>query len=146
MTPNDYSRNIVVPTVQEFINEPLDIRRMYLACVTTYHIVDYLDPRDPKSIEQRVAKVCGHDMQIVYEICIGAKHAVPRKRGQFKAGDEKKFDPGYPYRYPIFYGGCLCVPHNGRYEPVYHCIRGVLQGFKREFATELGDLDPSFMR
>jgi hypothetical protein len=145
VTPNDYTREIVLPTMAEFVNDPMNVRRMYLACVTTYHLVDYLNPRDPKSVEQQVMKQCGLDMQIVYEVCVGAKHAVPRKAGQFKAGDEVKYDPGFPYRFPIFFGGCLCVAHNGRYESVYHCIHGVLSGFKHEFPQELLDLDLSFM-
>ena len=145
MTPNDYAKDIVVPTVKEFVEEPLNVRRMYLACVTTYHLCDYLDPKEPQKIQERVAVHCGQDMQVVYEICIGAKHARPRKRQQFKAGDEVMLDPGFPYRFPIFFGGCLCVPHNGRMEPVYHCIRGALSAFKKEFSSELRDFDISFL-
>ena len=38
--PADYFREIVEPTIGEFIAEPKDVRRAYLACVVTFHFAD----------------------------------------------------------------------------------------------------------
>ena len=95
MTPNDYAKKIIVPTVKEFIDDPMNVRRMYLACITTYHICDYLGTSSggPKCIQNKIEDICGADMRVIYEVCIGAKHAVPRNPNQFKAGDETLQNP-----------------------------------------------------
>jgi hypothetical protein len=40
MNPADYFNEFVEPTIQEFKDDPENIRRAYLACVVTFHFAD----------------------------------------------------------------------------------------------------------
>ena len=42
MTPADYLRLILLPTLADLLAEPADQRRAYLACITAAHIVDHV--------------------------------------------------------------------------------------------------------
>ena len=45
----EYLNTIVEPTIEELAREPADKRRAFLACVVTYHTVDYLASQEKKS-------------------------------------------------------------------------------------------------
>jgi hypothetical protein len=55
MTPSEYVGRIVVPTIKEALDTPGDRRRNYLACIVTYHIVDYLVVAIKPQVSNRVA-------------------------------------------------------------------------------------------
>ena len=92
MTPHEYATAIVVPTVREFLMERGDLRRAFLACVATYHLVDYLAHAHAASnsskaasekakneaaheIRSAVRAVCALSFDVVQGICNGTKHA-----------------------------------------------------------------------
>jgi hypothetical protein len=48
MDVQTYITQIVKPTINEYETEPTSIRRAFLSCVVTYHIIDYLTyPKSP---------------------------------------------------------------------------------------------------
>jgi hypothetical protein len=49
-----YLEEIVEPTVQDFERHPTSVRHAFLACVATFHAVDYMaHPRRPQTLRQQ---------------------------------------------------------------------------------------------
>ncbi len=62
MTPSEYFRELVEPTIAEFEANPASVRHAYAACVFAYHFADavavHLTPdRNPGRIKNELAKV-----------------------------------------------------------------------------------------
>jgi hypothetical protein len=50
MDARQYADVIVDPTIAEFESDPRAVRRAYLACVVTFHMIDYITrPKDPSA-------------------------------------------------------------------------------------------------
>jgi hypothetical protein len=45
---NEYLENFVEPTIRDFEENPKSKRHAFLACVATFHCVDYFEPKNPK--------------------------------------------------------------------------------------------------
>jgi hypothetical protein len=93
MTPADYVNEIVVPTVREFRDEPRCRRRLYLACMVTFHIKDYLKEAGESQPEYAIRATSDNaddDFQVVRAVCNGTKHVVlrPPRPYPFVAGDD----------------------------------------------------------
>ena len=51
-----FADEIVEPTITEFEREPSSRRRAFLACVATFHLIDYLAlPAKPATLRQKVS-------------------------------------------------------------------------------------------
>src|ERR1700733_3081433 len=49
-----YLEEIVEPTVKDFSEHPTSVRHAFLACVVTFHAVDYMaHPRRPQTLRQQ---------------------------------------------------------------------------------------------
>src|SRR5260370_31325747 len=49
-----YLEEFVEPTIADFEKDPASVRRAFLACVATFHSVDYLaHPRKPQQLRQK---------------------------------------------------------------------------------------------
>ncbi len=42
MTPETYAQTIIAPTLREYLEQPMDVRRAMLACMTLIHLHDVL--------------------------------------------------------------------------------------------------------
>ena len=53
MTPEEYMRDIMQPTIKELIQNRTSKRHAFLACVVTYHMIDYLCGKRRKAVLSR---------------------------------------------------------------------------------------------
>jgi hypothetical protein len=71
-----YFDEIVEPTVSDFEDNPTSERHAFLACVATFHSVDYLaHPRKPASLRQKFADQ-SPDFAMVDRIAHAFKHVI----------------------------------------------------------------------
>ena len=102
MTPADYLRGVVLPTLMEMLAEPVDQRRAYLACITAAHLVDHVARAGrlkPKEVREAVVAGSAYVaccLEIVEGIGNGTKHAGPSREAAFP------FVPGYERHVPAF--------------------------------------------
>src|SRR5271166_6613073 len=54
MDAKQFADEIVDPTIADFENDPRSRRRAFLACVATFHLMDYI----PKSSRQKYQREC----------------------------------------------------------------------------------------
>jgi hypothetical protein len=105
-----YLDDIVEPTIEEFARNPLSIRHAFLACVATFHAVDYLAyPRASRGLRQEFGNA-SPDFKLVNHVAHAFKHVVSgnpqkpnlksdevvKRGGAFQAGtfDPLAFDVG----------------------------------------------------
>jgi hypothetical protein len=50
-----YLEQIVDPTIAEFDKNPYSRRHAFLACLVTFHTIDYIEPREPQKRSAREA-------------------------------------------------------------------------------------------
>ena len=50
MTPEEYMRDIMQPTIKELVQNRTSKRHAFLACVVTYHMIDYLCGKRRKAV------------------------------------------------------------------------------------------------
>jgi hypothetical protein len=80
-----YLAEIVIPTVQEYADDPRSVRRGFLACVATFHIIDYMAKGEHKDVlRQRFKRECPSYKEID-RIAHAFKHAAYGLK--LKAGD-----------------------------------------------------------
>jgi hypothetical protein len=71
-----YLDQIVEPTITDFEQHPTSVRHAFLACVATFHAVDYLAyPRKSRTLRQKFANDSG-DFRIVDDVAHAFKHVV----------------------------------------------------------------------
>ena len=107
MTPADYLRFVVLPTFAEFMAEPDDQRRAYLACITTAHLVDYVDvalgsPEGGKHKVRQAVRATDPYSAACLEIVEGVSNGTKHARKDPKVSQRFKFVPGYERRVPAF--------------------------------------------
>jgi hypothetical protein len=77
MDLDEYFNEIVEPTIAEFAEDPTSRRRAFLACVTTFHAVDYLAPPGgalkKRELQQRFRSE-SHEFAVVERIANAFKH------------------------------------------------------------------------
>ena len=159
MNPHDYADTIVLPTVREFLADRENLRRGILACVTTYHLIDYLAQgqspppaskraaeenrkAEAKKIRNNIRSICGPSLEVVQGICNGTKHADPISTQHVPvfaldvpgAGwDQGRWDvPG------------LQVEHNGQKLFIDWCLQALLLTLRANYGGSLDPIDFTF--
>lgn len=66
----DYFHNTVKPTVDEFIQSPMDVRRARLAAIVLEHMSDYVNLANGVSGKEKVK----HAREQLFEACPDARH------------------------------------------------------------------------
>lgn len=74
MNAHRYLDEIVDPTVKEYESEPTSVRRAMLACIATYHAIEYLGLKRQR---EEFWQECP-DFALVDRICHAAKHVEGR--------------------------------------------------------------------
>ena len=143
MSPSEYASHIVLPTVREFLSVLDDTRRAYLACIATFHLVDYVARAEnvkASQIAKNMQKESGDDFDIVEGICNGSKHC-GRDWGEYRhlPGSETALGPisyGSGFYGKGRYGGLpgLLVQHRGKDFLIDECLRKVLATFERVYS------------
>lgn len=141
MTPKQYMAEMVLPTLEEYVAETSSRRRAYLACIVTYHMVDYLKAAGIKDPEADMRANCEAAWRLVKGVANGSKHQQSTKqRNQmpFLAGSDQ-------YRPPAVVGelecgfselgdheGSIMVPTDDDFlwEEVLRCLRTVVRHYK----------------
>jgi hypothetical protein len=110
-----YLHEIVEPTIEDFAEHPTSVRHGFLACVATYHSLDYLafdraTGRTPKGTVGNLRETFGQmseDFRLVDDVAHAFKHVVANRRnpnlrsneitrqsGAFSSGFSSGFDVG----------------------------------------------------
>ena len=155
MTPNEYISEIAIPTVRDFLNARGDRRLAYLACIATYHIVDYVAAGDSTKIGEilrHLRTIAEPAVDVVQGICHGTKHARATKaRFPFSPGDERHvpsfaFDvPGAGWGEGRWGGPGFEVDHLGRFMFIDECVQTLLLCLKSIYPAAFADVSLDFM-
>jgi len=88
-----YLKGVVEPTVEEFRKNPGSVRHGFLACVATFHAIDYLAyPQSPRGLRQKY-KRASPEFALVDEIAHAFKHVESSLNG-LKANEVVSRPPG----------------------------------------------------
>jgi hypothetical protein len=104
-----YFDDFVCPTIKDFAKKPASVRHAFLACVVTFHTVDYLAHPRTKGVKralqlQQYAHKCP-DFKIVDDVANAFKHVVRGSReGDLKAGQVES-EPAPHHADLTFFGG-----------------------------------------
>jgi|APMI01.1.fsa_nt_gi hypothetical protein len=160
MNARQYATEIVIPTVREALANRGDRRHQYLACITTYHLLDYVahEIREPlANIRAQVAGSCSASLKVIEGVANGTKHAGnyrDAKRGKlfFKPGMERDipifaFDtPGAGWGEGRWDCPGLGIAIDGQELFVDTCVQVVLHTVCRRLYTHvIGDVDLMFL-
>lgn len=164
MTPAEFAREIVIPTVEDFRADRTFRRWAYLSAIAVYHLRDHLAealvmPTDDAKADRRAvwdaaeridaavmaALPSPEPFDVVRAIANGSKHALTRSpRGvTFAAGTDWERPPARAGR--MMAGLSMCsdgeggreIPHDGRHVDLYGAIQATLCAFLVAFPTDL---------
>jgi hypothetical protein len=93
-----FASEIVIPTVKEALADRRNRRRVYIASIVTYCLVEYLAAEiglHNTDVCKSIRTVCKPAFDIVQGVCNGTKHA-GNDRGEFR------FMPGNDQNVPVF--------------------------------------------
>ena len=150
---SDFFKTFVEPTVTEFFEHPLDVRRGRIAAIVLYHMTDhyalegYLG-QDHKEIDNRILKArsniisCCQDFKLIRDVADATKHAqlstailIPRETSSY---DQVDVTPGLfqaPFGYGYFAEACevLVTLDNGSVKSLLPAVRAVVNYWKSVF-------------
>lgn len=83
-----YFQHLVEPTIKDFEANPTSVRHAFLACVATFHTVDYLSaPKRPGNLRKTIGDACP-SFAFIDRIAHGFKHVSSGpNEGDVKATD-----------------------------------------------------------
>ncbi len=154
MTPVQYARDIVVPTVIEVRQKRWDRRRAYLACLVTYHLADFvvveLGLSSPEDVRNSVG--ISDEFLAVEAINIEAKHvaatrSVRARNIGLRAGRERIWFPsftGIARAGSTILGdkkGGVKVKIGNRGVDAFVSVCTVLQGFRAAYPSLFADVN-----
>lgn len=154
MNSYSFTFEIVLPTVKEMLLDRGNRRRLYVAAIVTYSLVDYIAREVGKTKSEVCASlrgVCEADFDVVQGVCHGTKHAGNTKGFRFVPGQERDipvfaFDvPGAGWDQGRWDVPGLSVERNGVDLFLDTCIQVVLFNFFRLYQSQLGKLELSFL-
>ena len=159
MTPHEFADIVARPTVEEFLANRGDRRRAVLACISTYHIIDYLaadiagpqpsknrmqDARkhEAQNIRDHIRPVVGPSLEVVHGICNGTKHAdfVPMRDVPALAFDV----PGAGWDQGRWEVPGLEVESDGRKQFVDLCVQALFLALRANYGPQLDPLNLGF--
>jgi hypothetical protein len=98
MDVQTYIRQIVEPTINEYETEPTSIRRAFLACVVTYHIIDYLTyPKKKPGDRRQKFRQSSNEFAIIDRVAHALKHVTTG-------------NPNAPHNQPLASGDVISGP------------------------------------
>jgi hypothetical protein len=80
-----YLDEFIVPTIEDFEKNPSSVRHAFLACVATFHGVDYLaHPKKPGNLRKQWCER-SNDFKVVDEVAHAFKHVTNGKPRELKS-------------------------------------------------------------
>jgi hypothetical protein len=149
-----FASEIVLPTVKEALADRGNRRRLYVAGIVTYSLVDYIASEvgiDKADVCDTLRGVCEPAFDVVQGICHGTKHAGNVRGFRFVPGQDRDvpafaFDvPGAGWEQGRLDVPGLSVERNGAELFLDTCIQVVLLNFCKLYQSQLGKLDLSFL-
>src|SRR5450631_1504293 len=74
MDANRYMTGIVEPTIRDFEVNPTSVRHAFLACVVTFHSIDYLTHPKPQASRRKLFREKSPEFAMVDRIAHAFKH------------------------------------------------------------------------
>ncbi|MDQ0419912.1 hypothetical protein J2045_000925 [Peteryoungia aggregata LMG 23059] len=74
MTPRDYLKEILLPTLEDYEEDFRSRRKGYLACIVMCHLSDYLEKAGASKVQDTMRSLCTAAWNVVHAVAIGAKH------------------------------------------------------------------------
>jgi hypothetical protein len=144
MTPAEYMETIALPTALEFNRNRRSRRLGYLACITAFHVKDYLAAAGETGVDATMRKACTVDTNFAFvqAICTAAKHTKAdgeNRPVRLKAGDDRDQPPGIwgEAKWGVSFWG---DPIGGRVVPlpsgdhdIYQAVKDVLDTYGRTY-------------
>ena len=149
MSPEDYMREVVLPTVLEFRDDRRSRRKAYLACIAVFHIKDHLKQVGEKSIEKNLRSASGSAFELVRSVCNGTKHVSTDGSHAiaFTAGDDSDRPPAVAgkmtaglSRVGDSHGGRSVQTPSGLRD-IYVCVRELILEIKHQYPTHFSSID-----
>lgn len=154
MNSNTFASEIVIPTVKEALADRGNRRRLYVAGIVTYSLVDYIASEvgiTKPDVCDTLRGVCEAAFDVVQGICHGTKHAGNVRGFRFVPGQDRDVPP-FAFGVPGAGWGQgrwgvpgLSVKRNGASLFLDTCIQVVLLTFCTLYPSQLGNLDLSFL-
>lgn len=149
-----FASDVVVPTVKEALSDRGNRRRVYVANIVTYSLIDYIAVEigiAKNDVCDRLRSVCAPAFEIVQGVCNGTKHAGSTRGFRFKPGDDREV-PVFAFNVPSAGWGQgrwnvpgLSVEINGTELFLDTCLQVVLLTLCDIYAIQLGNVDLSFL-
>jgi len=149
-----FASEIVIPTVKDALVDRGNRRRVYVAGIVTYHLVDYIASEvgiTKPAVCDALRGVCKPAFDVVQGMCHGTKHAGNAHGFRFLPGQDRDvpvfaFDvPGAGWGQGRWDVPGLSVERNGTELFLDTCIQVVLLSFCKIYQSQLGKLDLSFL-
>jgi hypothetical protein len=87
-----FASEIVVPTVKEALADRGNRRRVYIASIVTYSLIDYIAAEikvEKGNVCDNVRNACAPAFEVVQGVCNGTKHAGNACGFPFKPGTDR---------------------------------------------------------
>jgi hypothetical protein len=149
-----FASEIVLPTVKEALADRGNRRRVYVAAIVTYSLVDYIAREvgtEKVDVCNALRGVCEPAFDVVQGICHGTKHAGSTRGFRFVPGQDR-YVPVFAFGVPGAGWGQgrwgvpgLSAERKGAELFLDSCIQVVLLNFCKLYQSQLGTLDLSFL-
>ena len=149
-----FASEIVVPTVKEALADRGNRRRVYIASIVTYSLIDYIAVEirvEKGNVCDSVRNVCAPAFEVVQGVCNGTKHAGNTRGFPFKPGTDRDvpifaFDvPGAGLDQGRLDVPGLSVQRDGAELLLDTCLQIVLLNLCTIYKAQLWNLDLSFL-
>ena len=146
--------DIVVPSVKEALAERGNRRRVYVASIVTYSLVDYIAAElgmGKSHVCDAVRGVCTPAFEVVQGVCNGTKHAGSTRGFLFRPGDDRDvpvfaFDtPGAGWGQGRWDVPGLSVQRDGAELFLDTALQVMLLTLCDIYKVQLGNIDLSFL-
>jgi hypothetical protein len=150
----DFASEIVVPTVKEALADRGNRRRVYIASIVTYSLVDHIAAAikvEKNKVCDSLRNVCTPAFEVVQGVCNGTKHAGTTRGFPFKLGTDRDvpvfaFDvPGAGWDHGRWDVPGLSIQRDGAELFLDTCLQIVLLNLCTIYQAQLGNVDLSFL-
>lgn len=149
-----FATEIVIPAVKEALADHASRRRVYIASMVTYHLVDYIAVEigsNRSEICKSLRSICEPAFDVVQGVCHGTKHAGNKRGYRFMPGEERNVPvfalntPGVGLGQGRLEVPGLSVGYGGAELFLDTCLQIVLLTICSVYKNQLGNVDLSFL-